>query len=322
MQTPIFHSLLLSRSALRPMPNNSKSASQSDEGHKDSLVWRAAALSVVLSRLPSGYIPVLHLQDEGKVSAHPHDSLPAIAPLTLLCLRVLLSTSSGNEFAQDIAPYLPRHLRRDLMRYTSIFRPLSNSRLSALCEPEGHADGELIIVGPQAIIRGGFSSGSTSNRSGKSTSDVHQRPKGDQSEADCLSWDSIDDGTAQPPLHTLVLLSTSISVLDLLAFPPTLTHLGLISLHSPVRVHRLPAVCPLLVVLDLSFNKWMGARSSTVGQNFEMDGAVVEVDEFLGTVNWTRWNRLEVLGLRGCSINGETRFRMNIGRWSDVDVIY
>jgi hypothetical protein len=76
-----------------PDARHSKSASQSDEGNKDSLVWRAAALSVVLSRLPSGYIPVLHLEDEGKVSAHrhhctPHTTLPSRSPVHFIRERI------------------------------------------------------------------------------------------------------------------------------------------------------------------------------------------------------------------------------------------
>ena len=79
-----------------------------------------------------------------------------------------------------------------------------------------------------------------------------------------------------PPLTTLALLHTKLSVPALLTLPATLTHLALLGLPGAVPLHRLPGICPLLVVLDLSFNAWLDCAAPTA-------------QEKLLAVGWRRW---------------------------------
>lgn len=78
----------------------------------------------------------------------------AVLPLALECARVLLQVYGDPENLVDVAAYVPAHVRRDLARWAAIQRPLSSAKLYALGGDDGHMDGELIIVGPQASLRG------------------------------------------------------------------------------------------------------------------------------------------------------------------------
>jgi hypothetical protein len=72
-------------------------------------------------------------------------------------------------------------------------------------------------------------------------------------------------------------------------------------------LHRLPSICPLIEVLDLSYNKWLRPGM----KEFER-------------VAWARWSKLRVLGLRGCEfreLDLETLARVNEGRWNDVEIV-
>jgi len=211
---------------------------------------RVDALSVVLSRLPSGSKSIsIDVLSEGSL----------LPPLTLLCLRLLLSSNSGPEFAEYILPYLPPHLRRDLLRYTAVHSPLSNTKLYALCGPEGHADGELIVVGPQATLRADHFRKITPNYihgddQGLDGANLGLAPGSVETDAE-EGWDSLDEGRSSPnPMRTFILSSCYISTPTLLTLPPTLTNLALVNLPSSVPLHRLPGICPLLSVLDLSYN--------------------------------------------------------------------
>ncbi|KAF8892509.1 hypothetical protein BD779DRAFT_1509414 [Infundibulicybe gibba] len=92
--------------------------------------WRAQALALCTSR---------SWQESDREARQP---IPA---LSILCFQILL-TASSTEFAEYIVPYIPPHLRRDLVRYTAVHIPLPNSKLWPLYQPDGHADGEIIVL--------------------------------------------------------------------------------------------------------------------------------------------------------------------------------
>jgi hypothetical protein len=265
---------------------------QKQQDTHDSSAWRSVALSLLFPH-----------QSSDSMELHHNGPRRAFPPLTLLCLRKLLASSSGPEFAANICPFIPHHLRRDLLQYTSVWSPLSNTRLYALCEPEGHAAGELIVVGPHSTLRSEIFQRNPVSQSMEEAADGQL-----QAGKDDLSWEESQYDQAMPtPLHTFVLMSTIVPVSTFLTFPVTITRMALINLQAPLPIHRLPNVCPLLIFLDLSYNQWMSKAG--VG------------DKLLERVTWSRLNRLEVLGLRGCLINDETRLRINAGRWNDVDII-
>lgn len=225
-----------------------------------------------------------------------------VPPLTLLCLRKLLSISSAEELKSDIVSFLPAHLRRDLLHWTAVHSPLANDRLFPLHEPDGHAAGELIVVGPAASLPNDhFVRPSTSSSSISSTL---------WEEAD--SWDS-DDMVDASSLHTFVLLSARLTVSTLLTLPHTITHMALINLPVAVSLYRLPGICPLLVFLDLSYNKWLGDSESHAT-------AKDTGSKMLEKLDWTRWMSLKTLVLRECHVTAWLLEKVNKGRW-DVQVI-
>lgn len=237
---------------------------------KEARSWRANALSLVFN-----------CAQPNNSKAKVDSSVPA---LTLMCLQTLLSFPT-DEFTDDIIPYIPPHLRRNLIRWASIDSPLPKAKLYALCQPDGHTDGELIIVGPSANLRDDyFMSASREERE---------------------DWDAEDRNPA--PLQTLVLLSTRLSSSTLLTLPPTITHLALINLPFSIPLHRLPNICPLLIFLDLSYNSWL-ARGSK------------DALTLLERVDWSRWAQLRILGFRNCHFPDNMLTRINKGRWDDVEL--
>jgi hypothetical protein len=233
--------------------------------------WRAQALDLILG-------------DRGVRS-------PMVPPLTQLCLRII-SSFPYSEFAEDIVPFLPAHLCRDLIRYTAIHAPLSPSKLYAIYAHDGHADGEFLLVGPQATLRNDFFV--QDYNSHKSTSQ------------DLLEWDS--EKPMPPSLCTFILMFTPVTLSIVLSLPPTITHIALLDLPAPIALHRLPGVCPLLELLDLSYNNWLSPTSR-------------DASTILERVEWSRWSRLRVLGLRNCLVSNEMLQKLNKGRWDDVRVV-
>jgi len=107
-------------------------------------------------------------------------------------------------------------------------------------------------------------------------------------------------------MHTFILVSAHIS--SSARLPATLTRLGLINVSTPVSLHRLPTTCPLLELLDISYNDWLVAEK--------------DVQEKLGKVQWSRWHHLRELGMRAChDIPGDIMAEVNKGRWDDVKVV-
>jgi hypothetical protein len=233
--------------------------------------WRAHALDLILGHC-------------GSKSA-------AVPPLTQLCLRILAAFQTS-EFVEDVVPFLPSHLCRDFIRYTAVHAPLPPSKLYAMYAREGHADGELLIVGPQATLRADFF--------------VQCNSLDTSTSQDLSDWES--EKSMPPSLSTFILMSTPMAISIVLSLPPTITHIALLNLPAPIALHRLPGVCPLLEVLDLSYNTWLSSTSR-------------DASKILERVEWGRWQRLRVLGLRNCFMSDEILQKLNKGRWDDVQVV-
>lgn len=263
------------RSCPGPGPPKSWTLTSKDIVRETARTWRAKALSLILS----------HIQPSPKAASGLY-----VPPLTQLCLQKILALTSSTEFIDDVIPFLPSHLRRDLVRYTAIHSPLPDALLFALYEPEGHADSELIVVGPNTTLRDDYFLRSV-------PSAAHRK------EEEVWDWDS--EKSVPEPLCRFILISSRLAVSTLLTLPPTITHLALMDLPTTIPLHRLPGACPMLVVLDLSYNTWLKDTSKDV---FER-------------IDWGRWNHLRVLGLRECYISDELRIQVNKGRWDDVDIV-
>lgn len=261
--------------------------------------WRAEALAVVLRDLA---VPEWALDEES-----------VVLPLPLECARVLLEAYEDPEDVAAIALYLPALVRRDLMRWCAVRKPLSSSRLYALCGPEGHAGGELLVVGPHASLRSEVLKRAQEHKgpqeaSGFGPGDEEPGAGGLREQEE--EWDRPAD--LPPTLTTIALLATPLTSSVLTALPPTLTHLALISLPQAARIYRLPQSCPLLEILDLSFNTWLVAKD---GQGVGSSEGALE------RVTWRRWSHLRILGLRGCGVSDAIARKVNEGRWTDVQII-
>ncbi|KAK1235997.1 hypothetical protein PQX77_000766 [Marasmius sp. AFHP31] len=252
-----------------PAPPKSWTAKRSTEESVTAL-WRRQALSLIFR----GWRP---LSDR-------------VLPLTLMCISKILSYATTEEFVDEVLPCIPPHLRLELLRYSAVFAPLCSTRLSALMDKEGDVDGELIVVGPNASLN-----------------EEHFRhlsptsPTGQD-----YDWDA--DDPSPHPLRLFALVSTNLTVSTLLSLPPTITHMALIKLSAPILLHRLPSACPLLEVLDLSYNQWLQSLSDETVKSLER-------------LDWGRWKRLRTLGIRECSIPDETIAKVNRGRWDDVEIV-
>ena len=213
--------------------------------------------------------------------------------LVLLSLHVIRMKCSGSEFA-EIMPYIPPHLRRGLLRHSAINYPLSQVELNAICGDEGHADGELVVVGPHAML--------PSDHFRRMHSSRESMPEAEES-----AWDSLaTQGSESSVLFSLTLLSTPLTF-ALSDLPPTITCLALINIPKPVSLQRLPSYCPLVSLLDLSYNSWLNPTSG---------------EKLIEDYPWTKLHYLKVLGLRGCHVTSTLLSQVNRGRWDDVNVIH
>ncbi len=84
--------------------------------------------------------------------------------------------------------------------------------------------------------------------------DLQRRPAGN------LDWET--EESTEEPLLSLILVSTHLPTTILFALPPSITRLALIDLPTPIPLHRLPKLCPMLILLDLSYNKWLQAQQA------------------------------------------------------------
>jgi len=214
-----------------------------------------------------------------------------------MCWQMILSDQTSNSQFREIVSYIPAHLRRDVIRYCAIHSPLPSWKLYALFNAEGNADHEILIMGETASLREDhFIRG---NKWEEDPDGIEQFPwaKSD--------WESED--LSEKPTQSLILISTRLSPSTLLSLPPTLTRMVLVNLPECIPLYRLPKLCPSLELLDLSYNQWL--KYSTTENSP------------LTSVDWTRWNRLEVLGLKDCAMPEELVARINQGRWDDVEIV-
>ncbi|KAI0780927.1 hypothetical protein BD413DRAFT_501085 [Trametes elegans] len=304
--------------------------------------FRRRALSLVLSHLPQSFgssdVPLFGDGDGDGAGAR-------VPPLAHVCLRVLLALfPDAAGFRDELLPAVPEYFRRDILRYTAVHDPLPNAKLYPLLEPEGHAEGDLIVVGPQATLQRDhmlrFSPGHPKHkdnpeeqekgqenhgegprpaRAGASTMMTAAGTKGeagaDEVEEDEDSWEAESSSEElAPPLHALVVLAAALPAPTLFAFPPILTRLALLALPAPAPVHRLPRLCPLLEVLDLSYNPWLNEPPGA-------KGAAAAAETVVQRVEWAKLARLRVLGLRGCAVPRAEVERVNKGRWEEVEVV-
>ena len=216
------------------------------------------------------------------------------------------------------------------MRLCAVHRPLSAAGLRAVWgggEAEAGlgsgsewnlVEGELVVVEPawsvgpelfraQVHDRDGLGDrlGDQGDQGG-SGSEVLGLGEWDVAERDWQEQEQEED--ERQPLTAIAIVSTALSIPALLALPPSLTRLALVHLSAPVPVHRLPDKCPLLELLDISFNPWLAEPAW--GE-----------ERALGRVAWGRWAFLKVLGCRDCGITSEELRKVNEGRWEDVTVI-
>jgi hypothetical protein len=260
-----------------PAPPKSWTSDKSQQDHRETVEWRSQALSLAASHI-DGFID------------------PSQPPsLALICLKILLTKCTPTEIREDIAPLVPVHLRRDFIRYAAIHFPLSDWKLDVLFYPDGHADGEILVVGPKVSLRDDYFL--------RGNHDVlHFNSRHPQPEED---WES--ESLSVKPLQSLLMVSTRLSTSTLLTLPPTLTHMVLINIHNPIPIHRFPKICPLLEFLDLSYNNWLGQPEEGIST--------------LDRVEWTRWIHLKVLGLRDCHVPEDILKKVNRGRWDDVAMV-
>jgi len=208
------------------------------------------------------------------------------------------------ELKEDVLPWIPGHLRREVVRYCAVHHPLPSAKLFLMYEEDGHADGEMLIVGPHASIRDDyFIQPSRSNqKSDEMDGEVAQQGVEEVE----LDWEA--DESSPKLLQTFAAVFVKLSMSTVLSLPPTITHLSLIHLTHPIPIHRLPPACPLLQFLDLSFNGWLEHPSNEMMQS-------------LGRVDWTRWSHLQTLGWRNCFMSESMLLRLNAGRWDTVNII-
>ncbi|KAF9218095.1 hypothetical protein BS17DRAFT_792042, partial [Gyrodon lividus] len=255
--------------------------------------WRERALSLVFSS-------DIKLSPSSNSRGQIYPNSDRVPPLTLLCLRLILAASPGRDLL-EVTRYVPSHLRHALLRYTAVHTPLSQVELDALCDGTGHVNGELIVVGPRTSLhrdtfRKCHNGAFEGNDDSQSCDDVS------------TSWDSAQDSDLLS-LLSLSILSTLLSIPTFLALPPTITHLALVNIPYQVPLQRLPTICPLLVLLDLSYNIWLSSSISP------------DIGRILEEVEWGRLRKLEMLGVRGCLVTSKALVEVNRARWKDVKVI-
>ena len=279
-------------------PGPPKSWIRTEQDVQDTPEWREEALSLIFSHMPG---PPQNRFNKPEQQTRRQLTVP---PLTLVCLRHLLALTSPSEFAQYVVPYLPSHLRRDLVRDAAVHSPLPSSSLFSLFGEEGHVAGELLVVGPAAssperyFLRNSLTT--------DHDIDYVEVPLDNSEKDQADDWDA--EGDTPEFLNTFILVSAPLSPSVFLCLPPTITNMALIHLPFSIPLHRLPSTCPLLEVLDLSYNTWL-AEGSQDGQ------------KILNIVDWRRWNQLRILGFRGCYVPDSMIVKLNTGRWDVVQVI-
>lgn len=262
--------------------------------------WRAHALALFLAHGPS---PPSYLPAPGPAP---------VQPLTLACLRVVLAACEDPEDLAAAVLYVPAQLRRELMRWCAVHAPLDTARLRALCAGDGHAAGELIVVGPQGTFRTDIFAPAHAHIKGRAQGPDPADMREGESESVGREehWDAPHVFDTPLALTALAVVSASVSNSALLSLPRTLTRLALLNLPQRMPIHNLTRTCPYLEILDLSFNPWLKTDDNTPGTS------TLEFSS-LNRVEWRRWRNLRVLGLRECGLGRDVLARINEGRWVD-----
>lgn len=248
--------------------------------------WRETALSLFFAPIGGPFGPVVGA-----------NSRPAVPRLGEFCLRVILRyCGTDANVLKDLVPYLGPHLRKQLMRICAVQCPLPSASLRVLLgEEHNQVDGELVVVEPTSPPRPELFQAVQAQ--------AHKGPEG--------LWDAeAHDGPGldPQPLTALAIVSTALPITSILALPPSITRLALVHLSVPIPLHRLPDKCPLLEMLDISYNLWLGEPA--------WGG-----ERALERVAWQRWAYLKVLGCRGCGVALEELRNVNEGRWDDVTIV-
>ena len=258
--------------------------------------------------------------------------------LTECCLRVLLEYCAASDVPtrtlEELASFLAPHHRKEAVRMCVVGapgrRPLSGARLRALLgEGQNHVEGELVVVKPASPLRPEmFRSQTHDAHMQVNDRQYYQHESGLEEEPWPLQWDDAEadhsgcstvtdvesDWQEQQPEHEIqpltavAIVSTTLSIHVTLALPSSLTRLALLHLSTLIPIHRLPDKCPLLELLDISYNPWLAEPAWGGERAFER-------------VAWGRWAYLKVLGCRDCGITLEELAKVNEGRWEDVRIV-
>ena len=219
---------------------------------------------------------------------------------------------------EELASVLPAHHRREVVRMCAVRSPLSGARLRALLgEGWNHVEGELVVVQPASPLRpdmfrtrthAHMQSGSEEPSSWQWDGEV-EASKADHSGSTVTDAGSDwQEQELEEPFTAVAIVSTALSIPVLLALPSSLTRLALVHLSAAIPIHRLPDKCPLLELLDISYNPWLAEPAW--GR-----------ERALERVEWGRWVYLKVLGCRDCGVTLEELREVNEGRWEDVRIV-
>lgn len=288
--------------------------------------WRATALSLFFAQSDS----VSDLASASTAGSESHRRCPSLADC---CLRVLLEHCCANgsdvRTLEELGSFMAPHHRKEAVRMCAVQRPLSGARLRALLGGGGrnHAEGELVVVQPASPLRPEMFRTQTQTHAHMQVNDhQHEHESGSEepwqwndAEADHTGstvtdaaaesdWQEEESEQEQEPLTAVAIVSTTLSIPVILALPSSLTRLALVHLSTLIPIHRLPDKCPLLEVLDISYNPWL-AEPAWGGERV------------LERVAWERWAYLKVLGCRECGIILEELRKVNEGRWEDVRIV-
>jgi hypothetical protein len=250
------------------------------------------------------------------------------------CLRFLLEHFCAMEEEEDcsdvtaleeLASVLQPHHRKEAVRMCAVRSPLSGARLRALLgEGRSHVEGELVVVQPASPLRPEMFRTRThahmrvddgqhrhESVSEERSEELWQCQWDDDAEADSSSTVTNDARSywqEQEPFTAVAIVSTTLSIPVLLNLPSSLTRLALVHLSAPIPIHRLPDKCPLLELLDISYNPWLA-------------GPAWGRERALERVEWGRWAYLKVLGCRDCGVTLEELKEVNEERWEDVRIV-
>lgn len=303
----------------------------------DDPAWRAKALSLFFFFAQSDDSDYDHDREIASTAAgaepeagSTHLARTRCPSLVECCLRVLLEhyCASGEEEGdsdvctlEELGSVLPPHHRKEVVRMCAVRSPLSGARLRALLgEGRNHVEGELVVVQPASPLRAEMFR-TRAHAHLRVNDDQHRHESGseehwqlDDAESVTLAdaagsdWQEQEPEQEQETFAAVAIVSTTLSIPVLLALPSSLTRLALVHLSTPIPIHRLPDKCPLLELLDISYNPWLAEPAWGRARALER-------------VEWGRWAYLKVLGCRDCGVTLEELREVNEGRWEDVRIV-